>query len=136
MDQIENINLESDDSLKQPTYFQMVFSQMTRDMKFVGMFAIIMGALNCLSIIGAVIGIPYIFIGMRIRESAEQFEIFRMTNDARAMRMGFELQSKYFKIIKILIIVMLVLMVVGIIIFFAVLIPLITSIYEYQQFGS
>lgn len=136
MDQIDNINLESEDSLKPPTYFQMIFSQMIKDMKFVGMFIIIFGALNCLSIVGAIIGIPYIFIGMRIRESAEQFDIFRMTNDARAMRMGFELQSKYFRIIKILIIVMLVLMVLGIILMIALIIPMISTIYEYQQYGS
>lgn len=136
MDQVENPNLESDDSLKPTTYFQMIFSQMIRDMKFVGMFVIIVGGINCLSIIGAIIGIPYIFIGMRIRESAEQFEIYKMNNDARAMRMGFELQSKYFRIIKILIIIMLVLMVLAIILFVAFLIPFISTIYEYQQYGS
>ncbi len=136
MDQLDSINLESEDTFKPPTFFQMIFTQMIKDMKFVGMFVIIMGALNCLSIIGAIIGIPYIFIGMRIREAAEQFEIFKMTNDARAMRAGFELQAKYFKIIKILIIIGLVLMVLGIILFFALLIPFISTIYEYQQYGS
>lgn len=136
MDQVDNINLESADSFKPPTYFQMIFSQMIRDIKFVGMFVIIMGAINCLSIIGAVIGIPYIFIGMRMRESADQFDIFRMNNDARAMRAGFELQAKYFKIIKILIIISIVLMVLGIILFFALLIPLLSSLYEMQQYGS
>jgi hypothetical protein len=136
MDQLDNINLSSEDTFKPPTYFQMTFSQMIKDMKFVGIFVIIIGALNCLSIIGAIVGIPYIFIGMRIREAADQFEIFKMTNDARAMRAGFELQARYFKIVKILIIIGLILMVLGIVLFFALLIPLISSMYEYQQFGS
>lgn len=135
MDQVENINVDSSDSFKPPTYFQMIFSQMIRDMKFVGMFVIIIGAFNCLSIIGAIVGIPYIFIGMRIRESAEQFDIFRMNNDARAMRAGFELQAKYFKIVKILIIISLVLMVLGIILFIALLIPMISAIQEMQYYG-
>ncbi|MEW6507792.1 MAG: DUF5362 domain-containing protein [Bacteroidota bacterium] len=136
MDQLDNINSNSEDTFKPPTYFQITFSQMIKDMKFVGIFVIIIGALNCLSIIGAIVGIPYIFIGMKIREAADQFEIFKMTNDARAMRAGFELQAKYFKIVKILIIIGLVLMVLGIVLFFALLIPLISSMYEYQQFGS
>lgn len=135
MDQVDNINLESAESFKPPTYFQMTFSQMIKDIKFVGMFVIIMGAINCLSIIGAIIGIPYIIIGMRMRESADQFEIFKMNNDARAMRAGFDLQAKYFKIIKILIIIMIVFMVLGIILFFALLIPMISAISEFQQYG-
>lgn len=135
MDQIDNINLESAESFKPPTYFQMTFSQMIKDIKFVGMFVIIMGAINCLSIIGAIIGIPYIIIGMRMRESADQFEIFKMNNDARAMRAGFDLQAKYFKIIKILIIIMIVFMVLGIILFFALLIPMISAITEFKQYG-
>lgn len=135
MDQVDNINLESAESFKPPTYFQMTFAQMIKDIKFVGMFVIIMGAINCLSIIGAIVGIPYIIIGMRMRESADQFEIFKMSNDARAMRAGFDLQAKYFKIIKILIIIMIVFMVLGIILFFALLIPMISAISEFQQYG-
>jgi hypothetical protein len=136
MENLNDINIDSADSFKPPTAFQMVFMQMIKDMRFVGMFIIIYGALSCLSIIGAIIGIPYIFIGLRMREAADQFDVFRANNDVRAMRFGFELQAKYFKIIKILIIIMLVLMVLGFILFFALLIPLISSIYEFQQYGS
>ena len=34
--------------------FGMMFNKMTSDMKFVGIFTIIYGALTCLSIIGAI----------------------------------------------------------------------------------
>ena len=78
---------------------------MNGDMKFVGMFTIIYGGLICLSIIGALIGIPLIIAGMRIREAADQFSIFKTTNNTGAMRSGFELQGKYFHILKVLIIV-------------------------------
>jgi len=55
------------------------------------------------------IGIPVIIIGLKIREAADQFAIFKAINDSNAMRNGFELQGKFFKIIKILIITGLVL---------------------------
>ncbi len=100
--------------------FGMLFTKMTSDMKFVGMFTIVYGVLTSLSIIGAVIGVPLIFAGLRIREAADEFNTFRLTNDNNALRRGFELQGKFFNIQKIIIIVGLVLTVIyifGILIF-------------------
>jgi hypothetical protein len=98
-----------------PSMFQFYFDKMIKDMRFVGMFAIIYGVFTCLSIIGAIIGVPVIFIGLRIREAADHFSLFKLSNDAAALRLGFELQGKYFRILKILIIVQIVLIVIGII---------------------
>ena len=99
------LNLNPSSSFKVPSQFQYLFDKMNGDMKFVGMFTIIYGGLICLSIIGALIGIPLIIAGMRIREAADQFLIFKKTNNTGAMRSGFELQGKYFHILKVLIIV-------------------------------
>ncbi|MEN8191975.1 MAG: DUF5362 domain-containing protein [Bacteroidota bacterium] len=100
--------------------FGMLFTKMTTDMKFVGMFTIVYGVLTSLSIIGAIIGVPLIFAGLRIREAADEFNAFRLTNDNVSLKRGFELQGKYFYIQKIIIIVGLVLFalyLIGIIIF-------------------
>jgi hypothetical protein len=105
MDQLEDLDLNPSSSFKVPSQFQYLFDKMNGDMKFVGMFTIIYGGLICLSIIGALIGIPLIIAGMRIREAADQFLIFKKTNNTGAMRSGFELQGKYFHILKVLIIV-------------------------------
>lgn len=115
MENFDDINVDSTSSYKPPTAFQMTFDKMIGDMRFVGMFVIIYGALYCISIIGALIGVPLIIAGLRIRESADQFAIYRTTNDSGAMRSGFQLQGKYFNIFKILIIIMLVLFVLSII---------------------
>ena len=118
MQQYEDLNVESTPSEKMPTppsAFQFAFSQMTSDMKFVGMFVIIYGALICLTIIGALIGVPLIFAGLRMREAAEQFTYFRMTNEPASMRSGFELQGRSLHIFKILIIIALVFTVIYII---------------------
>jgi len=118
MEQLDDLSIENQStasSYKPPTLFQITFDKMVGDMRFVGMFSIIYGAIACITIIGAVFGVPIIIVGLRMREAADQFSIFRTTNDASAMRSGFELQGKYFKIIKILIIVSLVLTLIYII---------------------
>jgi hypothetical protein len=117
MDQFDDLNLNSEpaQSTKSPSQFQSTFLKMTGDMRFVGMFTIIYGVLACLTIIGALIGIPTIIIGLRIRDAADQFSIFKMTNNANSLKQGFELQGKYFGLIKILIIIGLVLTVIYII---------------------
>lgn len=116
MENVDNLNLDtSSANLNPPSMFQFQFEKMTADMRFVGMFAIIYGALTCLSIIGALIGIPIIFVGLRMREAADQFSIFRLTNNAASMRAGFELQGKFFHILKILIIIQIVFIILGII---------------------
>ena len=115
MEHFDDLNIDSNATIKPPSPFQYAFELMTKDMRFVGMFTIIYGAINCLTIIGALIGVPMIFIGIRIREAADQFLIFKATNNSAALRLGFELQGKYFRIVKILIIVQLVLIVLSII---------------------
>jgi hypothetical protein len=118
MEPIDDLNLDSSTTnINPPSMFQYNFEKMTGDMKFVGMFAIIYGAITCISIIGALLGVPIIFVGLRMREAADQFINFRTTNSAASMRAGFELQGRFFHILKILVIVQIVLIIVGIIFF-------------------
>jgi type III secretory pathway component EscU len=111
MEQFDGLNFEGAPKEKipsQPSAFQFAFTKMTGDMQFVGMFVIIYGALMCITIIGALVGVPMIFVGLRMREAAEQFNYFKMTNDPASMRNGFELQGKSLHIMKILIIISLI----------------------------
>lgn len=130
MEQFDDINVESSTGYKPPTPFQYMFEKMVKDMRFVGMFTIIYGALTCITIIGALIGVPTIIVGLRMREAADQFSIFKATNDANAMRRGFELQGQFFKIIKILIIIGLVLTVLY---FIAIIIFIVSGIGALMQ---
>ena len=124
MDDFNDIQIESGDlSTEQPQSqkplgtFGFLFSKMASDMNFVGMFTIIYGAISCLSIIGAIIGIPLIFAGIRLREAVDEYKIFQTSNSSAALRRAFEKQQRYFYILKILIIVSLVMMVLYIILF-------------------
>lgn len=98
---------------------QMTVNKMTGDMRFVGVFYIIMGVIYCLSIIGAVIGIPLIICGLRLRESADAFNGFLGSNDGSMLERAFERQGSFFFIQKVLMIIALVFMVLYIILIFA-----------------
>jgi len=108
------------------TFLQSRIREMSKHMKFVGLFAIIYGALACLTIIGAILGIPYLISGLRLRESADSYMAYAEFNDTRQLMTAFEKQSSFFFIMKVLIIVGLVFFALYMI-FFASLIALLGS---------
>jgi hypothetical protein len=82
---------------------------MPGDMRFVGIFTVIYGAMICLGIITAVIGVPLLLAGLKLREAADQLERYASSRDPYALAAAFERQGSYFRTIKIIIIVGLVL---------------------------
>lgn len=94
---------------------QMTLNKMTGDMRFVGIFYIIVGALYSLTIVGAIIGVPFIICGLRLRESADAYNGYLGSNDANMLERAFERQGSFFFIQKVLMIIGLVLMVLYII---------------------
>ena len=95
--------------------------KMTGDMKFVGMFQIVLGALACLSIFGAITGIPMLISGLRARESADAFVNYQRDLDANWLSRAYTGQAGYFKMQKIVAILTIVMMVLFIV-FYAVII--------------
>lgn len=91
---------------------RLTISKLSGDMNFVGLFFIIIGALECLTIIGAIVGIPLIICGLRLRESSNSFNNFLSTNNEAALDSALERQSRFFFIQKVLIIISIVLFVV------------------------
>ena len=93
---------------------------MTKYMKFVGTFAIIIGIVYCVTIIGAIFGIPMYFMGRRLRESAESYLKYRRSNSGQDLYNAIERQTKAFYIQYIFVIISLVLLglyLIGLIIF-------------------
>lgn len=78
---------------------------MSKDMKFLGIFSIIYGILNCLTIFGALIGVPYIFAGIRLKESGESFGFYSTNYDEMALQQAIERQKRFFFIMKVLVII-------------------------------
>lgn len=106
-----------DETQHDRTFLQSRIREMSRHMKFVGLFAIIYGALMCLTIIGAILGIPYIISGLRLRESADSYLAYVEFNDTRQLMTAFEKQSSFFFIMKVFIIIGLVFLVLYMIFF-------------------
>lgn len=90
------------------TMFQMMVTKLNGDMRFVGIFNIIYGAILCLSIIGAIAGVPLIIGGIRLREAADSFEVYLRSSDFSALEKGLERQGRFFFIQKVFLIVALV----------------------------
>jgi hypothetical protein len=106
---------------------QVTISKMNSDMKFVGIFYIIIGAFYCITIIGAIVGIPLIISGLRVREAADSFNIYLNSNDTAFLERGFEKQGSYFFIQKVFMIIALVLIALYLIFFLAFGLSMISS---------
>ena len=88
-----------------------VIAKMNRNMRFVGWFNIIYGALISLSIIGAIMGVPLLISGLRLREAADEFEFYQRTGNYEAIVRGFDRQNRFFFIQKVFLIIAIVFMV-------------------------
>ena len=103
------------DLLNSIPMLRTTITKLSSDMRFVGIFFIIVGVLYSITIIGAILGIPLIISGLRLRESSDSFSSFLMSNDNNMLERALERQSRFFFIQKIFIIITLVVMVVYII---------------------
>lgn len=124
---MDNFNQTSINSSAELAILGPIVDKQARDMSFVGITFIIMGALTCLSIIGAIFGIPYIIMGLRLRESSQALLSYLATGNVVELKNGFEKSSSFFNIMKIL-------MIIGLAIFalyiFVILMLLITGVFS------
>ncbi len=98
--------------------FQSMIAKITGDMKFVGVVSIIYGIIICFGIIYALIGVPIIFMGIRLREGAEALRAYAATKNFSELYLGLERAGRCFYIQKVLFIVGFVLMGIGLIMVF------------------
>lgn len=95
--------------------------KMAMYMKFIGLLQIIGGALYCITIIGALIGVPVIFMGIRLREAADGFRKYLASDSKQDLEVAVEKQKRSFYIQFVLSIIGLVVMVIYIIVLIALL---------------
>lgn len=99
--------------------FGFIVTKLISDMKFVAWITIIEGAITCISIIGAIIGIPVLISGLRLKEAAEELAIYKNSNDFTYLKRALDKQQRFFFIQKILMIVGIVFGILSIIILIA-----------------
>lgn len=107
---------------------RMTITKLSTDMNFVGLFFIIVGVLYSLTIIGAILGIPLIISGLRLRESSASFTSYLLSSDNNMLERALERQSRFFFIQKIFIIITLVLVVLYIIVIIVLVIKVLPYI--------
>jgi len=95
--------------------FRYNMSKMTIYMRFIGVLTIIFGALYCIFIITAIVGIPAIFMGVRMREAAANFDKYASTGNLQDLWNAVERQKRFFFIQYVFAIIGLILMVIYII---------------------
>ena len=78
---------------------------LTKYMNFIGLLAMIFGVIYCLTIIGAIFGVPYFIMGKRLRESAEAFTGYNSSSSPRDLETAIERQTRAFFILYILAII-------------------------------
>ncbi len=85
------------------------FGRTLGDMRFMGWVALICGILPCLTIVGAVVGVPMIIAAHRFIEGVNRFDLYRQDGSEGELRTGFYELGRSFRILKILTIIYLVL---------------------------
>lgn len=90
-------------------------------MRFVGLLQMIGGVLYCLTIIGAIIGVPVYIMGKRLRESADAFTNYHASNSGKDLELAIEKQTRAFFIQYVLAIIGLVFMAIYIVVMIGLL---------------
>lgn len=85
--------------------------------QILGVIMVIFGGLYCLTIIGAILGVPFILIGLKIFKSGEAYKKSIITLEGGDIKEGLTLFSDAMKIYIIMIVVILVIEILFFIIF-------------------
>ena len=94
---------------------------LSKYMSFIGLLAMIGGVIYCITIIGAIIGVPYYIMGKRLRESAEAFTGYNSSSSAKDMETAIERQTRAFFIMYVLAIISLVLLAIYLVVIIGLL---------------
>ena len=94
------------------------FGRTLGDMRFMGWVTLIYGVLSCLTIVGAVVGVPVIIAAHRFIEGVNRFENWGGSGNAVDLHQGFGELGRSFRILKVITIVYLVLTVLYLVFLF------------------
>ena len=67
-------------------------------MKFMGIYTIIVGAITCIGVITAAIGVPMIFSGISLNNASKNLKMYSQHNNEITLNYFFTYLHKYFKI--------------------------------------
>ncbi len=100
-------------------------------MKFMGIYTIIAGAISCIGIITAAIGVPMIFAGIALNKGSDSIKTYKHYNNPHHLNEVFTSLNKYFKIQGIIAIVGIVFSIVYIIFIILMLVYATNGLYDF-----
>ena len=115
--------------------FQMILTKLIADMRFVAIMHMVLGALYCLTIFGAIVGIPILIGGLRLREAADSMIYYLSTKDMRMLESALERQSRFFFIQKVIMIVAMVMIVFYILFIISFGLSMFRLMHSFGRFG-
>ena len=95
--------------------------------QILGVIMVIFGGLYCLTIIGAILGVPFILIGLKIFKSGEAYKKSIITLEGGDIKEGLTLFSDAMKIYIIMIVVILVIEILFLIVFMSTILSQLPS---------
>ncbi len=104
-----------------PTLMSTNLPDLAKYMRFVGLLQMIGGVLYCLTIIGAIIGVPVFIMGKRLRELADAFTNYNASNSGKDLESAIEKQTRSFFIQYVLAIIGVVIMAIYIVVMIGLL---------------
>lgn len=111
--------------------FNSVIDSLSGWMKFIGIYTIVLGAITCIGIITAAIGVPLIFAGIALTNGSKSIKAYKNYNSPYILKDIFTAFNKYFKIQGILIIIGIILTIVYILIAILALVMSINGYFRY-----
>lgn len=83
----------------------VTFGKTLGDMKFMGMAGMIYGILTCLSVVGAILGVPIIIASNRFLEAVKILEQYRQSNRPEDMASAFQELGRSYRLMKIVVMI-------------------------------
>jgi hypothetical protein len=105
-----------------PSSMSANIPDLAKYMRLIGLLEMIGGVLYCLTIVGAIIGLPVYIMGKRLRESADAFTSYNASNSSRDLEEAIERQTRAFFIQYVLAIIGLVIMAINIVVVIVILV--------------
>ncbi|MHB8062960.1 MAG: DUF5362 domain-containing protein [Ruminiclostridium sp.] len=100
-------------------------------MKFVGIYTIVTGAITCIGVITAAIGIPLIFAGIALTKASSSIKTYKQHSSPYVLNEVFTSMNKYFKIQGIIAIVGIAILVIYIVFLLFVLVISLNGFFRY-----
>lgn len=83
----------------------VTFGKTLENMRFIGVAGLVYGILTCLSLVGAIIGVPIIIAANRFLESVKMLEQYRASNRLEDMEAAFHEMGRSFRLLKIVVMI-------------------------------